>query len=235
MVLALAGDSTTTTSVIASLAELLRPVQSGVKATRDSREGSPRGRRVPVPASAAITAAGDNWQRTDQIVNRRRRRAEQVKRLAAGAAGMSAGVSAAPSGSERLGHVGARRRGRTGARVPAPPASGWSGRLSEHVGERLGQVRALPDQVVRAAAARVERRAGHREQLPPVLLRQPRGDQAARARRRLDHDHAERQPGDDPVAAREVPGLRRGAERRLGDAPPRPRPRSGLQRRVLGG
>ena len=34
---------------------------------------------------------------------------------------------------------------------------------------------------------------------------------------RLDHDQAERQPGDDTVASRKMPALGRGAERRLGE------------------
>ena len=107
-------------------------------------------------------------------------------------------------------------RANSGSRA-SPSREGWSGRLSSTSCGRLGQVGALADQVVGAARARVERRAGHGEQLAAGLLRQPGGDQAAGAQRRLHHHDAEGEAGDDAVAAREVARLGRGAEGRLGD------------------
>ena len=65
--------------------------------------------------------------------------------------------------------------------------------------------------------ARIERGARHREHLAALFERHARGDQRAGAARRLDDDHAERQSGDQPVAAREIAGARLPAERHFGD------------------
>ena len=95
---------------------------------------------------------------------------------------------------------------------------GWFRRqVVQHVGGGFHQDGALPDQVIAAPGPRIERRAGNGEDLPPDFLGDAGGDQAAGPRRRLDHHHAQRQAGDDAVAAREVAGLRDGAERRFGD------------------
>ena len=79
------------------------------------------------------------------------------------------------------------------------------------------QGRALLDQTVGALAARIERRAGHRENLAALFGGHPRGDQRAGAARRFDHHDAERQPGDQPVAAGKVAGARLPAERHFRD------------------
>jgi len=101
-------------------------------------------------------------------------------------------------------------------RIALEALSQWVVRqVVQHVLRRLRQVGALADQVVAAARARVERRARHREQFPPRLLREPGGDQAARAERCFHHDHAQRQASDDAVAAGKVARLRRRAERRF--------------------
>ncbi len=87
------------------------------------------------------------------------------------------------------------------------------------------RVAPLRKQIVGAAAARVERRARHGEDLAALLERETRGDQRARLRRRLDHDDAERHARDDAVAAREMARLRLGAERQFGDDRAVPRER----------
>ena len=56
----------------------------------------------------------------------------------------------------------------------------------------------------------------------PVLGRQPRGDQRARLQRRLDHQRAARQAGNDAVAHREVLRQRRRARREFADQHARP-------------
>ena len=86
----------------------------------------------------------------------------------------------------------------------------------------------MPQQIVRAAAARIERRAGHREDVPALLECKSGGDQRTGASRGLDHHNAESHPGNEPVAAREMPRLRLGSERQFGDdrAPGAPTPRA---------
>ena len=69
-------------------------------------------------------------------------------------------------------------------------------------------------------AARLERAAGDRHHLPPRLAREPRGDEAARFDRRLDHQRPACQPGDDPVAAGEMAAARFGARRLFGQQQP---------------
>ena len=86
-----------------------------------------------------------------------------------------------------------------------PPATGDPAGF-RYVRDRLGQVRALADQVVGPVATGVEWRARHREQLPARLLGQAGSDEAARARGGLDDHHTEREPGDDAVPARESGG-----------------------------
>ena len=79
------------------------------------------------------------------------------------------------------------------------------------------QDRALLEQPVGAGGARIERRAGHGEDQPAHFAGEPRADQRARALRRLDHHQPERQPGDDPVAARKILRARLPAERHFRD------------------
>ena len=72
-------------------------------------------------------------------------------------------------------------------------------------------------QAVAAVAAGIERRARHRENLAALFERHPRRDQRAGAPRRLDHDDAQRQPGDQPVAAGKIARPRLPADRHFGD------------------
>ena len=73
-------------------------------------------------------------------------------------------------------------------------------------------------QAVRALRARIERRARYRKHFAALLERKPRGDQRARALRGLDDDDAERQPGNQPVAPREIARARLPAERHFATA-----------------
>src|SRR3954469_1558488 len=87
----------------------------------------------------------------------------------------------------------------------------------EHVLGALDQGRAFADQMVAALGARVERRAGHRHHLTAELGGVARRDQRAGFGRRLDHDRAMGEAGDDPVAIGEVTRTRLEAGRLLGD------------------
>ena len=73
------------------------------------------------------------------------------------------------------------------------------------------------EQAVGAFRARVERMARHGEHLAALLGGHAGGDQRARAPRRLDDQHAQRDAGDDAVAAGEVLGARHEARRVLAD------------------
>ncbi|GEP08546.1 hypothetical protein MGN01_03910 [Methylobacterium gnaphalii] len=79
------------------------------------------------------------------------------------------------------------------------------------------QGRALTDQVVGALGARIERRAQRRENRPPLLQGVARRNQRARAPRGLDHQRAEAEPRDNPVAPQEIAPARLPAHRHLGD------------------
>ena len=76
---------------------------------------------------------------------------------------------------------------------------------------------AVLEQPVGAGRARVERRAGNREDQPSHFAGEPGADQRARAVCRLDDDQPERQAGDQAVAARKIPGARLPAERHFRD------------------
>ena len=136
-------------------------------------------------------------------------------------AGPSA-ASTSPRLVRRLAAI-ARWRLRRAARAPRQPPARDSGCRS--IGARarqdvlgLGdQGRARLQQLVGALRARVERMARHGEHLAALLGGHARGDQRARAARRLDDHHAERDAGDDAVAAREVLGARLEARRHLAD------------------
>src|SRR5690606_22287137 len=62
-----------------------------------------------------------------------------------------------------------------------------------------------------------ERRAGNGEDIAALLEREARRDERARAHRRLDDDDAERETGDDAIAAREELAARLRAERHFRD------------------
>ena len=96
-----------------------------------------------------------------------------------------------------------------------------SGRIASTTSARvLDQRRAVADQLVAALRARIERRAGHRHHLAPRLGGQPRGDQRAGPRRGLDHHRPALDPGDDPVAVREMARARLGPGRHFGEHQP---------------
>ena len=83
----------------------------------------------------------------------------------------------------------------------------------DHVGGLGDQRCTLLEQAVGAFRARIERRARHREHFAALLAGEPRRDQRAGAARRLDDHDADREAGDEPVAAREVARARLPAER----------------------
>ena len=158
-----------------------------------------------------MTADGRQLAAPHQIVNRRGRATKQINDFGR-ALPSSAGSSGLPAGPVRRRRLGCRaRRGRQ----PAVRGRGRAGCPARPRRSRSGcapwRIRSLPPRARGSSG-----RAGHGEHLPPGLLGDPGGDQAAGAQRRLHHHDAQRQAGDDPVAAGEVPRLRHGAERRLG-------------------
>ena len=107
------------------------------------------------------------------------------------------------------------RRGRRGRRPAAAgswrPARAAAPGLAQHRRQGLDDVLGLGDQgragleqAVGALGARIEGMAGHGEHLAALLGGHARGDQRAGAARRLDDQHAQRDAGDDAVAAREI-------------------------------
>ena len=64
--------------------------------------------------------------------------------------------------------------------------------LAHDVVDGLAEDRAIADQIIGAAAARIERRARHGEDIAALFEREARGDERARAQRRFDDEHAER-------------------------------------------
>ena len=172
------------------------------RATPSSRRAAPAGRRFRAPAAPCARSPA------------RSPTAAPGRRCATGVGPSSAMMR---SRSLRPGSVGGDG-GRSGS------SAGTSVRLAEdraqhaeHVGGFRHQRRALLEQAVGALRARIERRAGHREHLAALFQRHPRRDQRARAARRLDDDDAERQPRDQPVAAREIAAARLPAERHFAD------------------
>ena len=69
-----------------------------------------------------------------------------------------------------------------------------SPQLLEHVLRGLDQLRAFADQLVAALRERRMDRAGDREHVAALLAGEARGDQRARRQRRLDDEHAAREP-----------------------------------------
>ena len=78
----------------------------------------------------------------------------------------------------------------------------------------------MSQQIVAAARTGIERRSGHGKDLAALFEGEPRGDQRARPRRRLDDYDTERHPGNDPVATGKMAGLRFRSERQFGDDHP---------------
>ena len=128
MVLALAGDSTTTTSDIASLDGAVRTRRSGSSATRFP--GRSRSRPASSSSSsAAMTAAAENWQRrtrSSTAVGEGPSRSITCRRACAESPGASGGFIPGPGGSAMS---GAGPRANSGS-AANPSRSGWSGRLS---------------------------------------------------------------------------------------------------------
>ena len=89
--------------------------------------------------------------------------------------------------------------------------------FAQHVLGGLRQLGALANQIVGAAAARVERRTRHGEDFPALLAGEARGDKRTGPHRRLDHDDAEREPGDNAVAAGEMTRLGLDAARQFAE------------------
>ncbi len=93
-------------------------------------------------------------------------------------------------------------------------------RRGERRGGILGvadQHRPLAQERVGAGRAGVERVAGNGHDHAGLVERGAGGDEAARPFGGLDHDHAEREASDDPVADREMAGLRSQTGRVFGE------------------
>ena len=93
--------------------------------------------------------------------------------------------------------------------------------------------RAVLQQRVAAGSPRVERRAGHGEDETAEIGGPTRRDERAGPPRRLDHDEAEGDAGDQPVAAGKVARPRLPAERHLADRQPLAARDAIVERRVL--
>ena len=154
------------------------------------RRGAPAGRRFRVPAAPcarsparSATAAPDRRSPPASARAGRRCGCARPRR---------ARCRAAPGGP-RSGSCAGRSRPR--------PRIGSSTAITSAAS--VTKRRALLEQAVGAFGARIERGARHREHFAALFAGQPRGDQRAGAARRLHDHHAEREPGDQPVAARE--------------------------------
>ena len=187
-----------------------RSSASSVRADRLRREADPAA-GVASSRPARSSSSSTSWTSAGDAPDRRTSR-----RPATGDG---------PSSSSIALRAARRRRPR-----PVPASNGSAGSATrpiadgrerlDHVGGVLDQRRAVADQLVAALRARIERRAGHRHHLAPRLRRQPRGDQRARPRRRLDHHRPGREPGDDPVAIGEMARARLGPRRHFGEHQP---------------
>ena len=121
----------------------------------------------------------------DQLVDAGRRVVEPAEQRALGV------------GERQLGGMAHRRLIRGGPDLPDQRAE-----LFEDVVDRLDQPGAVADQAVAAAAAEAVDRPGHGEDLAVLLHGVIGRRQRAAPRRRLDHDDAQAQAGDDPVPLR---------------------------------
>ena len=102
-----------------------------------------------------------------QFVDLNWRRAEKAEDRHAGGGEICLGVGPVRGGGRfRFGEPAIRSRAEAG----------------QNVGGRFGERRALADEIVRAPAARIERRAGDGEDLAVLFERIARGDERARAR-----------------------------------------------------
>ena len=120
-------------------------------------------------------------------------------------------------------HIG-RSGGRCRSRLPV--SRRWRTRRAARSGRRSSRMSST-DSTSRepsrsAGGSRATAGCGSgpdREHLAVALQRQPRGDQRARPQRGLHHQRAQRQPGDQPVALREMRCQWSGAEHMLADDP----------------
>ena len=193
-----------------------RPRRTARARTNGAAGARPRRAARVRPARRAGTA-GPGRRATRPSSSRSSRRALQLGRRPAGARDQR--VERRPDRSRarraadrRAAGAGRRRRRRRRA------ARRRAAQLLEDVGGAVDQLGALLDQRVAAARLRRMDRAGDREHVAAGLGGQPRGDQRARLQRRLDHQRAARQPGDDAVALiGKFSAQRRRAERELAD------------------
>lgn len=135
------------------------------------------------------------------LVNSNGFRAQQGGDLVPGAMQIVRGRSVLPPERCRLGE--------TGLNGAARGEVGW--KVAEYVVRCFGEVRALADEVVAASSARVQRRAGDGEDLPPGLSGKALGEKRAGADGGLD-DH---EPSVSPAMMR----LRLGKCRPIGAVP----------------
>ena len=178
-------------------------------------------------ASTAITAA--IVLRTDAFVDRDRAgaaRAARARPRARRPRGRSLGrarpASPAPAATAPItgSEAGSFGHAMTGRRPPTSSPRASSTSAAEVAG--VAPWRSSP--FVPALSARRDL-PRHRQHLPPVLEREVRGDERARALARLDDDRRAGKPGDDPVARREAPrrGLHTRARTPTGSGRRRPR------------
>ena len=175
-----------------------RPQRSCAASGR--RAAPRRARRARARVSAAATSSAAQPRARDQRVEVDRIVAQRVEQRA----------------HARRRRAAVRRVATSAATAPAMP------QLLEHVLRGLDELRAFADQLVTALRERRMDRAGNREHVAALLAGEARGDERARRQRRLDDEHAAREPADQAIAARKVLLARRRAGRELGQrAPPR--------------
>ncbi len=97
-------------------------------------------------------------------------------------------------GERQLGRMPHRGLGRVGAHLLDQGTE-----LLEDVVDGLDELGPVADQGMAAPAVEAIHRAGYREDLTVLLDRVPGGRQRSAPRRRLHHDDAQAQTGDDPV------------------------------------
>ena len=199
-----------------TLAHRARPAAAGRATPAQAQPGRtcPRSQRHQLVA-VALDAAGQRQLDQGDLHG-----ADAGRPVARASSSMStgAGPSAASSrGRARSADIGSWRRSASGAAGPArrPSRSRCRlGRARVSIGASAsstssGSVTSVaPDlqQLVGALGARIERMARHGEHLAALLGGHARRDQRARAARRLDDQHAQREARDDAVAAREILG-----------------------------
>src|SRR5919108_4403190 len=102
----------------------------------------------------------------------------------------------------------ARTRTRVCMRVYARMCAREVWKFIEHILDGLHQLRAVLDQAMSADGQWILDASRNAEHLTSLLQRHARRDQCSAAFGRLDDDHAQAEPADDPVAHRKVAGQR---------------------------